>query len=207
MNTDLIQNSIMNNITEYKPISVIFDNTIMPLYNLYNIKFETVLASIEKSIEITYFIINEISLLVSYILYDTIVHVLAGIIYVSSISYRAFKTTFEDNYDYAFLLFAFIGIVLLNIYDKYLQATIYQPTLANKINSLENEIISIKKRERMHNEDMENIMRILGQMQKKNATKADSDQDIVTFQNEISIKFNELNNKFKKFTREVKQYI
>jgi predicted nucleic acid-binding Zn-ribbon protein len=95
----------------------------------------------------------------------------------------------------------------INMYDKYLQATVYQPTLANKINSLENEIISIKKRERMHNEDMENIMRILGQMQKKNATKAGSDQDIVTFQNEISIKFNELNNKFKKFTREVKQYI
>ena len=175
MNTESIQNSIMNNITEYKPISVIFDNTIMPLYNLYNIKFETVLASIEKSIEITYFIINEIALLVSYILYDTIVHVLAGIIYVSSISYRAFKTTFEDNYDYAFLLFAFIGIVLLNIYDKYLQATVYQPTLANKINSLENEIISIKKRERMHNEDMKNIMRILGQMQKKNTKQQQQD--------------------------------
>ena len=107
----------------------------------------------------------------------------------------------ENNYEFAFIILTAIGFIALTFYDKFLNVTVYQPALLSKINSLELEIATLKKKERMTNSDLDTIMRTIGQKEKENKPS-----DLSDFKKEITQKFKDVDKQLKKMEKEIRKY-
>ena len=187
-----------NIMSEYRPIYTLFENRIMPFANinlkeLYN-AFETMIVMLMFAfVSITKVALNITTIIMSHLV--TLSYTGLQQLYISATS------GLENNYEFAFIILTAIGFIALTFYDKFLNVTVYQPALLSKINSLELEIATLKKKERMTNSDLDTIMRTIGQKEKENKPS-----DLSDFKKEITQKFKDVDKQLKKMEKEVKRY-
>ena len=187
-----------NIMSEYRPIYTLFENRIMPFANinlkeLYN-AFETMIVMLMFAfVSITKVALNITTIIMSHLV--TLSYTGLQQLYISATS------GLENNYEFAFIILTAIGFIALTFYDKFLNVTVYQPALLSKINSLELEIATLKKKERMTNSDLDTIMRTIGQKEKENKPS-----DLSDFKKEITQKFKDVDKQLKKMEKEIRKY-
>ena len=187
-----------NIISEYRPIYTLFENRIMPFANinlkeLYN-AFETMIVMLMFAfVSITKVALNITTIIMSHLV--TLSYTGLQQLYISATS------GLENNYEFAFIILTAIGFIALTFYDKFLNVTVYQPALLSKINSLELEIATLKKKERMTNSDLDTIMRTIGEKEKENKPA-----DMSDFKKDITHKFKDVDKQLKKMEKEIRKY-
>ena len=187
-----------NIMSEYRPIYTLFENRIMPFANinlkeLYN-AFETMIVMLMFAfVSITKVALNITTIIMSHLV--TLSYTGLQQLYISATS------GLENNYEFAFIILTAIGFIALTFYDKFLNVTVYQPALLSKINSLELEIATLKKKERMTNSDLDTIMRTIGEKEKENKPA-----DMSDFKKDITHKFKDVDKQLKKMEKEIRKY-